>query len=173
MFLQTERLELLGPSEKENEASLNFLYRMYSDPRVMEHLGGPLSKEIVRERWENCSPHWEQHGFGPCVVRLKASGELVAALKLSEIEFEGEKVLEIGWMVLPELQRQGIAFEAIQACVRYARNRFPTMGIVAFPDTANNRSNRMCEKLGMVRRKEFSLPWLGKVFNAVYWRIGK
>lgn len=169
-FLETPRLDLIGPCERDRDRFLRMLIRLYADPRMMTHLGGPLSEDYLRGTLDRWFSHWAEHGFGPSMVRLRATGDLIAQVKLAWIELDGEKALEIGWMVLPEFQRRGVASEAIGACVAYARNKFPTVPITAFPDVGNVASNRLCEKLGLAREGLRDWEWAGRVLRSVYWR---
>lgn len=170
--LSTERFELVVPATEQSAAILAVLRQIYQDPAMMEHLGGPLPDEELTAMMERWRQHWQRHGFGSYVVRQKSTAEWVAQVKLLYLDFEGQPAIEIGWMVLPKFQRQRVATETMQALVRYARTAHPTLPIVAFPDEANVASNRICEKLGMVRGKTFSWEWLGRTLTSVLWRIG-
>lgn len=66
-----------------------------------------------------------------------------------------DQLADIGWVTHQDYQRQGLAFEATDALMRYAFDNFPIHRIVADIDTRNPESAAMAEKLGMRREGEF------------------
>lgn len=146
-----------------------FLF-MYQDPGMMEHLGGPMTDENALARFQKWIDMWKNDGIGPCLVRSKATGEIVGGAAIFRAEVEGEPVFEIGWSVLPPFQRQGIAFEASKAILDHGVKELGAKVITAFPNETNKVSNRLCEKLGMKRIKVITYPYGGGSLNSVYWR---
>ena len=66
-----------------------------------------------------------------------------------------DKCSDIGWVTHQDFQRQGYAFEATHALIKYGFENFPLHRIVADIDTRNPESAAMAEKLGMRREGEF------------------
>jgi RimJ/RimL family protein N-acetyltransferase len=66
-----------------------------------------------------------------------------------------DKCSDIGWVTHQDFQRQGFAFEAIYALMKYAFENFPLHRIIADIDSRNPESAAMAEKLGMRREGEF------------------
>lgn len=107
------------------------LLRIYSDPRVYEHI-----------------PHvkLEDVAGAEAKIRLMQAGEMWA------VERDGELVGacgfprpgELGFALRPDQWRQGIAVEAAQACIE-AR---PVRRMVALTRPANTGSRRVLDKLG-------------------------
>ena len=88
------------------------------------------------------SAHWDEHGFGIGVLRLKATGERVGVFALFRTHVENEAVLEIGWMIAPAFQRQGLAFESASTLIEYVRQTHAPCVVTAFPSAVNPSSNR-------------------------------
>jgi RimJ/RimL family protein N-acetyltransferase len=143
---------------------------IYQDPGMMEHLGGPMSVQAAKTRFQKWIDIWKRSDFGPCVLRLIGGSETVGLVAVFLTEVEGETVFEIGWNVLPKFQRQGIAFEAARAYADFAVQNLGAKVITAFPSDSNIASNRICEKLGMTRIKTISYPYGNGTLNSVYWR---
>jgi RimJ/RimL family protein N-acetyltransferase len=62
---------------------------------------------------------------------------------------------DIGWVTHQDFQRQGYAFEATHALMKYAFENFPIRRLIADIDTRNPESAAMASKLGMRREGEF------------------
>lgn len=62
---------------------------------------------------------------------------------------------DIGWVTHKGFQRNGYAFEATYALMKYAFENFPLHRLIADIDTRNPESAAMAEKLGMRREGEF------------------
>lgn len=45
-----------------------FLF-MYQDPGMMEHLGGPMTTENAKARFQKWIDMWKNDGIGPCLVK--------------------------------------------------------------------------------------------------------
>jgi [ribosomal protein S5]-alanine N-acetyltransferase len=166
----SSRLELweIQPSDE-----ATFL-KIYQDPIMMTHLGGPMPLELAEQRFQKWLGIIAHSQFGPCcVVTYRGQSDVIATVGIFPSEIEGELVLEIGWTVLTAHQQKGIAFEAAQALDRYASAALGAHVLVALPGEANTASNRICEKLGMRRVKLVSYPYGDKVLQMVYWRRDK
>jgi len=153
------------------ESDLEFLHSLYLDPRMMAHLGGPLSESVVQERLQKWMGHWRKFAFGVGLLRWKDTRQKIGVSGLLHSEIEGEKVLEMGWMIAPDFQKRGLAFEAAQGYFDFARHRLHPKTIIALPDEKNLASNRICEKLKFTRGKVFAYPFLDRTLDSVLWRF--
>jgi RimJ/RimL family protein N-acetyltransferase len=130
-----------------------------------------LEREFVEGRVPKWKAHWDEYGYGGCVIRLKATGEPVGAFAVFHTDFPGDTVLEIGWMVDPKHQRNGYAHEAARGFVDYARAYLNEKAITAFPGYDNPPSNRICEKLGMKLVDRRPYPFGAVTLQSNYWRL--
>lgn len=61
---------------------------------------------------------------------------------------------EIGWLVLPAYQGQGIATKAAAGAIEHARQAPKYQYMHAFPSVENPASNAICRKLGFTLLEE-------------------
>ncbi|HDV5461174.1 TPA: GNAT family N-acetyltransferase [Vibrio cholerae] len=67
----------------------------------------------------------------------------------------GDHTYEIGWIINPDYQKQGIAFEAATNVLQYGFEKLGVHRVVATAQPENPPSYRLMEKLGMVREGHF------------------
>ncbi|MBQ1072116.1 GNAT family N-acetyltransferase [Micromonospora sp. C31] len=148
--MSTERDEALARTERlvlreVRSHDLSVLERMWQDPVMRRHLGGPVSDEVVAERRVG------DHTGGLMVTR--SSGEFVGWCHLGRYR-TGD--LELSYVFLPEWWGRGYAREASAAAIGLAFDRFPDAPrLIAVAQEANVRSVRLLEALGMVRVDTF------------------
>ena len=96
----------------------------------------------VEAEWEKETP-----AFYEFALTLAGSPIGAVSVYLDESRSEGE----LGWILDRRYQRQGYAFEAAEAAVRFARETLGVRRIAAHCDTRNTPSYMLMEKLGMRR----------------------
>jgi [ribosomal protein S5]-alanine N-acetyltransferase len=130
------------------------LLALVGDPRVGVTLGGVLTPEQAAESLAGKVAHWREHGFGYWVWRERATGEVIARGGLGHVAVGGRDEVEVGWAVLPERWRQGLATELGAAAARVGFEQLGFDELVAFTLPANQASRRVMEKLGMSYERE-------------------
>lgn len=118
-------------------------------------LGGPRTREQVRERLRIQAAQCARDGYTLWVWRELASGELVGQIGLQPAEVEGERVVEVGWSVAPERWGDGFATEAARVSIDWGFERAGLREIVSFGMVDNAASLRVMEKLGMTYERDF------------------
>ncbi|WP_431773065.1 GNAT family N-acetyltransferase [Streptomyces cucumeris] len=149
--LTTERL-LLRPIEP---ADVPAVSRLWTDPEVRRHLGGPVPPETVRARERGCVGV-----FGVFSVVSRADGSVVGAVTLEPESRHGGRT-EVSYQLLPEHWGQGYAREAVSAAVSWAFDALPAgpggrPEVIAVTQEANAPSRRLLEALGMRRVEMFT-----------------
>jgi RimJ/RimL family protein N-acetyltransferase len=158
--LQTDRLHLRRwrPSDREPFARLN------CDPRVVEFLRSPLSRQESDAIVDGIEAHFEQRGFGLWAVEIPGVTPFAGFIGLSIPRFEAHftPCVEIGWRLDAEHWNRGYATEGAQAALEFGFNWLQLQEIVSFTTVRNVRSRRVMEKLGMTRSPsdEFDHPAL-------------
>lgn len=134
------RLRRWLPADREPFAKLN------ADPRVMEFLGGVLTREESDAAVDRIEAHFEQHGFGRLAIELRETGAFIGAIGPAVVAFEAHftPCVEIGWRLAFESWGRGFATEAARAVLENCDG-----DVVAFTVRANLRSRRVMEKVGM------------------------
>lgn len=124
---------------------------MNRDPRVMEFYPSVLNREETDALIDRIAQHFALHGFGPCAVELRATGEFIGYVGLFIPQFEAAftPCVEIGWRIAAEHWEKGLATEAAQAVLHDGFERLFLPEIVSFTVPDNVRSRRVMAKLGM------------------------
>ncbi len=154
--LSTQRLVLRQwrDTDRAPFASLN------ADPAVMEHFVAPLTREESDAFVTRIEAGFADHPFGLWAVEVRATGGFIGYVGLEVPRFEASfmPVVEVGWRLARSAWGNGYATEAAREAVRHG---FETVGleeIVSFTALTNTRSQRVMERLGMVRDSEFDHP---------------
>lgn len=144
--LATERLVLRARSS----GDLDAMAAMDADPEVARFLGGvpdPVAHRTDLETWID-DPD-DTSGLGGWTVRPRDEpGRYLGWIALYTLA-GWEPDVEIGWRFVRDAWGHGYATEAARAVMAHG---FDTVGldrIIAILDPANDRSRRVCEKLGM------------------------
>ena len=146
--IETERLTL-RPPQLEDFASLCVLRR---DPDAMRHIGGPQSPEDVWARLLRYAGTWALFGYGFWILRERHSGEFIGELgfingrRTIKPDF-GDRI-ELGYMLLPRMQRRGYAREAAQAVIAWSERMLGPRELVCMIDPQNQPSLRLAAVLG-------------------------
>jgi RimJ/RimL family protein N-acetyltransferase len=142
----------------------------YADVTMMEHLGGPRPKEGLAEKLARDVATTEAGDTWILVIVDEASGEVAGSIALWEEEWNGERINEMGWMVLPAFQGRGIGSAAVRAVLDRARTEGRWSTIHAFPPVTNAASNAICRSTGFRFIGEIELSrWL--LLRCNHWRI--
>lgn len=134
--LRTERLVLRPVRARDLPA----VTRLWTDPEVRRHLGGPVIDSVVRIRQRRIVGAPGFHA-----VERSADGEVLGMVTVEPGARDGEA--EVSYQFLPEHWGQGYAREAVAAAVERALDVTPS--VVAVTQEANARSRRLLEAVGM------------------------
>jgi RimJ/RimL family protein N-acetyltransferase len=155
IIIETQRLIL----RTEAEGDIAAWAKHMNTPAVTEHLGGPRELFQIEASFAKTAAYQSQYGFGFMMIQHKQSGELIGncGLKLVDNDYAPLPLLdqfEIGWSIRQDYWRCGYAYEAALATFELAFERHGATRIFAFTSDRNEPSQRLMEKLGMVRRAD-------------------
>ncbi len=136
------RLTPIGPADV---ADLSVLY---SDP-IVAWWTGPWNPASVTAWTADMVTRWTIDGVGKWLARSRADAALVGRGGFSRFELNGERVLELGWVVRDTLTRRGYATEIGRAALEWADTYEPETPIVAFTEVHNEASQSVMRHLGM------------------------
>ncbi|MEE1751874.1 GNAT family N-acetyltransferase [Streptomyces sp. SP18CS02] len=150
------------------------LLRAANAPELMGHLGGPETDEqLVKRHHRYVDLSANRTGAG-CMFRIVLLPEEVPAGTIGfwEQTWDGERVYETGWAVLPGFQGRGVATAATAAVVERARAARKHRYLHAFPSVDNGASNAVCRKAGFELRgaRAFEYP-PGHPIRSNDWRL--
>lgn len=145
--IRTDRLRLRSWRDEDFEtyAALN------ADPRVMEFYPGLVSRDESRVRFDLWQARIATDGYGFWPVEVIGGAPFIGMVGLARPDFEAQFLpgVEIGWRLAAEHWGRGYATEAARAALAFGFDRLGLAEIVSFTTTANLRSRRVMEKLGM------------------------
>jgi len=149
LIIETPRLIL----RQWNESDLDPWAAMNADPRVMEFFPGTNDRARSEETANRMRISLERDGYGLWAVELKHNGSFAGMIGLNDIPYSVpfEPRREVGWRLAYDAWGCGYAAEGARAALRVA---FDTLGwdeVVAMTAFVNLRSERVMQRVGMVR----------------------
>ncbi len=81
----------------------------------------------------------------------------------------GERINEIGWMVLPPFPGARDGSAAVREAIERARTTERWDVLHAYPPVANPRSNAMCRTLGFEMLEEREFEYHGRTLRCNHW----
>ncbi len=134
--------------------------QMNADPLVMEYFLKTLTEEESNQFVDRIEKGIETKGYGLWAVERKDTEQFIGFIGFNDTEFESDfcPCVEIGWRLTRSAWGKGLATEGARMCLEYGFNQFEFPEVYSFTAKANVRSERVMEKIGMRKVKEFSHP---------------
>lgn len=154
---ETERLRL----RRWKRDDLHRFAAMNRDAQVMKYFPALLTDSETEAFYDRIQAEFERSGWGLYAVELKQSGEFIGYVGLHEIGFDAGFTpgIEIGWRLAAEHHNHGYATEAAIAVLDLAKS-YGIGRLYSFTAVVNKPSERVMQKIGMVRVGEFDHPKL-------------
>ena len=144
--LETERLRIRTATT----GDVDLFYALWTDPRVMKHVGFPQGLRLIRsELEERLSVQGTSEFEQLLVVERKATGEAMGECKLSRPD--GEGIAEPDVKLLPQFWGHRYGVEAWRALVAYEFTHTDCEAVHGTPNVENIPSIKMQEAAGGVR----------------------
>lgn len=136
----------------------------------MAHLGGPETPEQILRRHQRYI-RLDEAGVDQ-MFKIIWDSEDVGSVGYWKKNWRDQLVYEMGWLVLPAFQGQGIGTQAAEAVIEHARREPRFRFMHAFPSVTNAASNAICRKLGftLVEECQFEYP-PGRSMTVNDWRL--
>ena len=155
-MIETPRLRLRRLTLDDADAA--FMMRLVNDPQWLRHIGdrNVRSLEDARRYIQKTLDMYERLGFGSWVAQLKATGEPIGTCGL--VKRDGIDDVEIGYALLPEFRRRGLALEGARAVLAYAWDvlRLPRVAAIVTP--SNDESIKLLERIGLRFSQRITKP---------------
>ena len=147
-MIETERL-ILRPWREADKAPFA---TMNADPTVMEFMPSRLTREQSDDMVARFGAMLETRGLTFYALEERASGDFIGAAGLFPVtQLPFAPAIEIGWRLRPPSWGQGYASEAARAALAQGFGALGLDEIVAYTAALNVRSQRVMERIGMVR----------------------
>lgn len=147
--IETARLVLSGrtPADFDEYAA------MWADPIVARYTSGaPLSREDAWRNFGRLAGVWQLSGYGPWIVREKATGAFVGDVGPADYRRDSEPrfddKIEFGWALSPAQHGRGYAGEALTAALAWSHENLSGRIFCAMIDPENVPSRTVAEKCG-------------------------
>lgn len=147
VVMETERLLIRKLTRKDVNPLLAFMGK----PEVMYAWEHGFTQKDVRKWINRQLSRYRKDGIGYYAVILKESGKLIGQAGLMKSNFNGEDVVEIGYILDNGYWHHGYAIEAARACMEHAFEELGLKSVYCSIRPENEASIRVAEKLGMSR----------------------
>ncbi len=127
----------------------------------MRYFPATLNEAETEAFYNRIQDEFNRYHRGLYAVEIKTTGEFIGYVGLHEIGFEADFTpgIEIGWRLAADYHNQGYATEAAKAVLKLAKES--GIGrLYSFTAKINSPSERVMQKIGMVRVGEFKHPKL-------------
>ena len=145
MILETQRLYLREMQQSDYPA----LCRILQDEEVMYAYEGAFSDDEVQGWLGKQIQNYKQYGFGLWAVILKQSNEMIGQCGLTMQDYEGNPILEVGYLFQKAFWRKGYAAESAIACKEYAFDRLNANEVFSIIRDTNTPSQNVAKRNGM------------------------
>ncbi len=146
---------------KMSQSDFNALCKILQDEEVMYAYEGAFSDKEVQEWLDRQIMRYKTDGFGLYAVILKESGEMIGQCGLTFQDFNGNQVLEVGYLFQKAYWHKGYATEAARACKEYAFTVLDADEVYSIIRDTNIPSQKVAERNGMVRVGVFTKHYRG------------
>ena len=147
--IRTQRLVLRPwrPEDKEPFAAMN------ADPAVMEFFAATLSRSESDALADTFAAEMAEHGFCPWAVERRDGAAFGGFIGLHKVPayLSFAPAVEIGWRLARPWWGRGLATEGAAAALRFGFEALDLDEIVSFTAVVNQRSQRVMQRLGMIR----------------------
>jgi RimJ/RimL family protein N-acetyltransferase len=130
-------------------ADLDAFYRLGSQPEIIRYAqAAPLASREHALEFMRSAPFrdYATYGYGRFACVWRATGEVVGFSGIKYVPEIGEN--ELGYRFLPEFWGRGLATEAGEASIEFARSTLGLTRLVAMVHPDNVASARVVTKLG-------------------------
>lgn len=157
VYIETERLILRSWKPED----LLLFIAMNKDEQVMRYFPAILSDEETIAFYKRIQDEFNKMGWGLYAVEIKSTEEFIGYVGLHEIGFDADFTpgVEIGWRLAADYHNQGYATEAAKAVLNLAKDA-GIERLFSFTAKINAPSERIMQKIGMVKTREFNHPKL-------------
>jgi RimJ/RimL family protein N-acetyltransferase len=154
--IETNRL-ILRPWQ---DSDLSSFFEMSQDHDVMRYFPNLLSRSESDDLAHLIQSFIKKQSWGFWALELKENGEFIGftGLHHQPTKFDFSPCTEIGWRLKRSAWGKGLAFEAAQASLDFGFKHLKLNEIVAFTAYSNLPSQKLMERLGMNKIKEFLHP---------------
>lgn len=151
LIMETERMEL----RKMTFDDLDDLMLIFSDPIVMEHYGSTYTRSQASRIVEWNLNNYKQYNHGLWVCTL--DNQLVGICGITPHTVNDKVELEIGLLFVRKFWGNGLASEAVQACIDYGFKNLNAKRLIILINKANTPAIELAKRVGMSFDEELEI----------------
>jgi RimJ/RimL family protein N-acetyltransferase len=126
------------------------VFNMMKNPESMRDFENVFTKKKEARKWVNSQlTRYHKDGYGYFAVTLKDTAKIIGQAGFIQVETDGEKSTELVYIFDAEAFERGYAYEAAQACVDLAFNRYNIERLHCKICRENQDSIDTAERIGM------------------------
>lgn len=156
-ILETQRLLLREMTQADYPA----LAEILQDRVAMFAYEHAFSDEETQTWQDRMRERYAKDGFGLWAVVCKETGEMIGQCGLTWQNYDGERVLEIGYLFQRKHWKKGYAIEAARACKHYAFETLHVNEVFSIIRDNNVASMNVAIRNGMTIRGTFIKHYYG------------
>jgi len=150
-ILETERLTLRRMEQRD----YGDLAEILQDPDAMYAYAHAFGDAEVQSWLDRQLERYQTDGYGLWAVVLKETGEMIGQCGLTQQDWNGTSVLEIGYLFKMKFWHQGYAMEAAKGCKAYAFEKLGANEVCSIIRDTNVASMNVAIRNGMLVRGRF------------------
>lgn len=139
------------------DQDLEPMSQISSDEDVMEFFPSLQTKEYTEGFIKRMQNEFKERNYCYFAVEIKNTYEFIGFIGLHLQTFEADftPCVDIGWRLKKSVWNQGYATEGALRCLAYARDDLKINRVYSITPKINIRSERIMQKAGMQKEKEF------------------
>ena len=131
------------------------------DEETMYAYNGAFSDDETQQWLDKQIARYKKYGFGLWEVILKETDEMIGQCGLSMQLWNGEEVLEIGYLFQKNYWHKGYAIEAAKACKDYAFQKLKANEVCSIIRDTNKPSQNVALRNGMTIKDTWTKHYRG------------
>lgn len=158
------------------DTDLPLMAKINIDPNVMEFFPKTYNKKETKAFIDRMKKQFSNKGFCYFAVDKLCDNNFIGFIGLSEQTYKSNftPCIDIGWRLSSKEWHLGYASEGAKRCLEYAFKNLKINNIKAVCPLVNKKSERVMEKIGMIKKQTFIHPALEnnyKLKNCVLYKI--
>jgi len=162
LHLETERLRIRALTI----IDAGFMMQLMNTPTWIKHIGNRnINDKTTASNYiaNNIINSYNINGFGLFLVTQKKDNQSAGICGI--VKREGLTIPDLGFALMPNFERKGIATEASKAVVKYAKESLQLTQLAGITKPENIASIRVLEKVGMEFKQMIQLPQDANMFS--------
>lgn len=151
---------------------LDLYIALLTDPVMMSELGGPLPVEGLAAKLARDSAAAAEGRWWALKIMTGGANDIaIGTISVWDYEEGGERVSEMGWIVLPAHQGKGYASAAVRVTLERDQVEKKWGTLHAYPGVTNGASNAICRKCGFELLGQQEIDFAGRLIKCNHWRF--